>query len=252
MDMGPDDQLNETRKVSKLMAAWQVPSLMHLDSIVQSNPEFKHDFEATVTYLSGQLSHQSLRHGGGPGRNIHSVETQGNSGSSKSEVKKLKREIKALKKGHGGKDSGDKPKVHKSNKTNQAAKFSRSNPGAHIPPNEWKKLTAEQREAARKARERDGISTTRNNGTLATGNEERTVSVLRAVTMDSALAEGTDDLSIDAPRQLLAATHVPPHMLESPPGRSLMTTQRQELYKKGSKRKRSTVQFSQDTKGGGH
>ena len=53
IDMGPNDQMTETSKVSKLMAAWQVPSLLHLNAIVQSNPQCKHDFEATVTFLSG-------------------------------------------------------------------------------------------------------------------------------------------------------------------------------------------------------
>ena len=67
IDMGPNDQMTETRKVSKLMAAWQVPSLLRLNAIVQSNPQYKHDFEATVTFLSGQLSHQLLKHPGGPG-----------------------------------------------------------------------------------------------------------------------------------------------------------------------------------------
>ena len=45
IDMGPDEQMTETRKVSKLMAAWQVPSLQHLSAIVLSNPQYKHDFE---------------------------------------------------------------------------------------------------------------------------------------------------------------------------------------------------------------
>ena len=80
--MGPNDQWTDTRKVTKLMAAWQVPSLMHLNSIVQSNREYKHDFEATVTYLSGQLAHQQMKTAGGPGRNIGAVNQTNNGNNS--------------------------------------------------------------------------------------------------------------------------------------------------------------------------
>ena len=103
------------------MAAWQVPSLLHLNAIVQSNPQYKHDFEATVTFLSGQLSHQMLKHSGGPGRNISTAQTESDGGSqpkaSDSKIKKLERQIKALKNAQGnGKGNGGKSKPHKVNK----------------------------------------------------------------------------------------------------------------------------------------
>ena len=121
---------------------------------------------------------------------------------------------------------GGKTKPHKVNKQ---VKFNRNNPGAYIPAAEWKKLTDEQKEAARKAREKDGIPSRRTNATVET-EEIRTVDAMTVRELKELLAQGTDDDDSvpedSAPRKLVPVTTAHPHhLLQSPPPRPLVTTQ---------------------------
>ena len=54
-DLGPDDQMSETRKVKVLLDAFQVPSLLHIKEIIRSNPEYANNFENCVTFISETL-----------------------------------------------------------------------------------------------------------------------------------------------------------------------------------------------------
>ena len=142
IDMGPNDQMTETRKVSKLMAAWQVPSLQHLSAIVLSNPQCKHDFEASVTFLSGQLSHQVLRCGGWPGRNASTTATGGGDDGCGNAT-----------------DTEDAKDAKEEAQPSATNGFDPEDPGAYVPADVWRQFTPEQKEAARKAREEQGIPT---------------------------------------------------------------------------------------------
>ena len=135
-----------------------------------------------------------------------------------------------------GKGNGGKPKPHKVNKQ---AKFNRNNPGAHIPAAEWKKLTDEQKEAARKAREKDGIPSRRTNATVET-EEKRTLNAMTIRELRELLVQGTDDddsVPEDSPpRKLVPVTTAhPPHLLQSPLPRPLVTTQQQVAYQTSDK-----------------
>ena len=55
-DMEPGDIMSEQRKVTKLMNAWQVESLSHLDASVTGVPARATDFEAAVTFLKDQMA----------------------------------------------------------------------------------------------------------------------------------------------------------------------------------------------------
>ena len=69
-------------------------------------------------------------------------------------MKKLRRKLKQVQAKLNKKRNGGGP-----HKKNTSAKCSKKNPGAFIPASEWRKLSDEQKEAARKARQADGIST---------------------------------------------------------------------------------------------
>ena len=110
-----------------------------------SNPQYKHDFEATVTFLSGQLSHQLLRHGGWPGRNVSATATGGGDDGCGNATDT-----------EDAKDTKDAKEEAQPSATNG---FDPEDPGAYVPLEMWKQFTPEQKEAARKAREEQGIPT---------------------------------------------------------------------------------------------
>ena len=124
-------------------------------------------------------------------------------------------------------------------------------PHAYVPPNEWEKMTAEQKEAARNARNSKGIKS-RSVNTVTTANDDgevRHISRLGSV-MDGDAIEGTDGADEvpdgSSPRQLLpVATVVPPHLLKAPQVKPLVTTQRLQAYKAGVKRQNRAVSFAQ-------
>ena len=167
-------------------------------------------------------------------------------------MRKLKRQIKALKKAQKDGDSGGgKAKPHKVKKQ---AKFNRNNPGAHIPAAEWKELTDEQKEAARKARERDGIPSRRTNATLET-EETRTVSAVTIRELKELLARGADDDDSvpedSTPKKLVpVTTSFPPHLLHPPPAKPLVTTQRQVAYQMSDKQQQTSGQSNKKRKQG--
>ena len=92
-DLGPDNQLTEQRKVNKLMSAWQVPALQHLDATVQSNPEYRDNFDACVHFLSNQMSALKLKNEP-VNRNVASAITANDSDSEATQ--QLKAQIKSL------------------------------------------------------------------------------------------------------------------------------------------------------------
>ena len=123
----------EFRKVNKLMAGWNVSGLSHLSSVVQCQADLKNDFETCVTFLAGQLAHQSMKHGPTPGRNVSSLSTGEDSngeGTRQSKLeKKQAREILALKAklAAGGTPGKQKPK-RPVGKVDKGAKYNPSKP----------------------------------------------------------------------------------------------------------------------------
>ena len=55
MDLGPDDQYSEARKVNKLLSSFKVPALQHLGSTIRNDPRMAHNFEAAVNFVAGEL-----------------------------------------------------------------------------------------------------------------------------------------------------------------------------------------------------
>ena len=251
IDMG-DDEWSEQRKVNKLMAAWKVPALVHLNGIVQATATYKNSFENTVVFLAGQLSHHQMKNHATPGRNVSAATTikdspdnsqsRGSNSPSKRELIRQLKAVQAQLKGKSGKGSGKKPP----HKKNQASKFDPKNAGAYIPPHEWRKLTDEQKAAARKARAEQGIPT-RSAGTVtrsagAVNSSVRTIG--EVIHESSSQPQGlTTPATLRGPG--VTATPLPPSILRAPSVRTFCTTQRvqsQEKWREDRKRKQDQGQ----------
>ena len=168
LDMGPDNELSEERKVNKLMQAWQVQSLQHLHATVSATPRYKGNFDACVNFLSEQLTSIQLMNDG-PGRNINSV-TQTIEGNNK-QLNEIKAQLSSLKKHLDEKKSGNNSKKN-TPKKNKESKYNPSNPGAYVPKEEWDKMTEEQKAKARASRNEQGIKT-RKLASITTGKKKR-------------------------------------------------------------------------------
>ena len=167
LDLGPDNQLTEQRKVNKLMQAFQVPNMTHLDAIVQATPIYRNSFDSTVNLLASQLAQLRLKNGPGQSaRNVGKLQTidedipfdddldSSTKAKLTSEIKSLRkqvqREIKAAKAAKAKAERATHKKV-------QAHKFSKKNPTAYLSSAAWHNLTDEQKVAAREARKKAGI-----------------------------------------------------------------------------------------------
>ena len=163
MDLGPDNQLSEQRKVNKLMQAWQVQSLQHVRAIVSATPAYRDNFDACVYFLSEQLTGLQLMNQA-PGRNV-SLVTKNDIDQNNKQLKDLQVEIKSLQKqlndrksgksGNNGKSGKDSSKG--AAKKNRSDKYDPSNPTAYIPDKVWRSLDKKQIEQIRDAREKEGI-----------------------------------------------------------------------------------------------
>ena len=147
-DLGTDEQLTDSRKVLKLLRAWQVSSLSHLDSTIAADPNMSSDFEAAVTFLKSQLLAQQEKNKGIGNRRAAAL----NSNS-----------MKYTKGGDDDPDARDSYKrPHKKGskaKFKQKGNFDPKNPGAYLKHSVWIKLTDAQKKASREARVANGIPT---------------------------------------------------------------------------------------------
>ena len=196
LDLGPDNQLSEQRKVNKLMQAWQVQSLQHLRATVSATPRYKNNFDACVYFLSEQLTSLQLMNGG-PGRNVAAV-TKNEAQVSNKQLQDLQVQIKSLqmrlKDKKGGKDPSKVPaKKDKSNK------FDPNNPSAYVPKKVWMSLSKEEQKLAREARSNKGIPTRQ---------------VASVLTKRKKPKQPADEMEVETGNQ---PDKVPPSLLKSPP-----------------------------------
>ena len=134
IDLGPNDQMTERRKVTKLMNAFQVKSLSHLDAMITHDPILSVNFEAAVAFLQDQMAAQQLKNKGSRPRNVSNVSSashSNNTGGNKSPHKKWSK-----------------------------SKFNKKQPHLYLSKSEWMKLSDEEKAAAREARKKKGIATT--------------------------------------------------------------------------------------------
>ena len=157
--MGRDNQLSEERKVNKLLDAWNVPALSHLDATIQNDPNLRGSFDNAVNFLANQLSGLKLKNGNQ--RNLSVLTTQEDKPTRT--IAQLKTALKAAKskarKKSGREKGGDKSDDKKpAYKKNPGAKFNKDKPGAYVTSKVWNKMTDEERQAARAARASNGIA----------------------------------------------------------------------------------------------
>ena len=233
IDLGTGNQLSEERKVNKLMQAWHVSSLSHLNAFVTSNPTYKYDFNACVNYLSEQLTHQQLMNKA-PGRNVaalsqDSMDCDDQIDSNNRQIAQLKSQIKSLNKKLERKKGGGKSPSKTPIEKNKSPKFDPSNPGAYIPRPQWEKLSEEERAQARAAREKKGIKT-RKLSCLMSGKKKKRAQLKDdgedAMDVDEdkmdveveTLAGEVQDLTLSAVGTRARARGVDPSLLQSPSG----------------------------------
>ena len=139
MDLGPNDQYTEQRKVRELMKAWQVSYLDSLDPHVLNHPQRSQNFEAAVSFLGDQLANRRVKHttsgSGRNNRNISSLDRDGRTRAPRN------------------------PKKARGNSSNNGSKhkYDPRNPHKFLSGKAWWAMTDAQREEARKARLKRGI-----------------------------------------------------------------------------------------------
>ena len=74
-DLGEENQMSERRKVEKLVSAFQVPNLQHLDAMVTGDPARANNFEVAVTFIAGQMATQRNKNVTGHSRGLAEVDT---------------------------------------------------------------------------------------------------------------------------------------------------------------------------------
>lgn len=158
IDLGPEDQCTEARKVRELMKAWQVSYLDHLDPHVLNNPQINQNFEAAVSFLGDQLANKKVKHS--PGNNNRTARNLGAMGS-------------------GNKQGNKQASARKGNQSKH--KFDPKNPHKFLKGKAWWDLTDAQREEARKARLKRGIQPTKNSRNVSTVQTEEEVQVEKVV-----------------------------------------------------------------------
>jgi len=202
IDLGTTVTMTEQWKVHKLMQAWQVTGLMHLNAIVTATPRYNTSFDNTVNFLGTQLS--SLKLMNGPlNRNISTSYTTDRSPKGP--------------KGRGNeKGKGKRPAY----KQKAAAKFQSKNPSAYVSSEAWKKMTDEEKAAARDARRSAGIPTR----SIQVG-ATKSKPTVEEVTVD----DDSDDETVES-GNTTALPRIAAQLLVSPKVKKVETTQRLSTY----------------------
>jgi hypothetical protein len=246
IDMGPDNQLSEERKVMALQAAWQVPNLQYLDAMMQR--DYSNDFNGAVNFLAEQMSGLKLKNG--PlARSIDSAKTVPDEAPADPDlVSKLKRQVKSLeakrKKGYSNQKSDKKTAV---SRKKPSAKYSSKDPSAYVSKDAWNKMSDEQKAAARASRSAAGIPQ----------RKVSSISVRRSPAVARMPAPSDDDMDVDDDTvqisnvrqrtirfadetvynsddedgdKKMPAVVVPPQVLVAPRVKKLITTQRAATY----------------------
>ena len=119
--------MSERRKVTKLMQAWQVPELMHLDAMVTGDPVRSQNLEAAITFLSDQLASLKNKNTSSMTRRLSAVEQSS--------------------------DNEGSPKKKRTKHSHTQSAFDPDDSTKYLPAKAWRTLTDEQKAVTRKARE---------------------------------------------------------------------------------------------------
>ena len=257
---------SEMLKVQDLLDGFQVPELQHCKSIITSNAQYKNNFDAAAQFIAEQLA--MLKTTNGPtNRTLSVLETDPSTGEQAATKKQLTRKLKSLKK-QLGKAKKAKGKAHK--KANMAAKFTKENPSAYVPPEEWAKMSLEEKALARKARQEQGIPVRGLKALSRRKDPEEPIDVdeggatkgMEAMDVDNDKMEvdakegnqkGTAPVDTNKQGTAPKPAALPSSILKPPPSKlhglkALVTTQRDATYSKGKEGKDKRVNFTLGSK----
>ena len=177
INMGPEDQYSEPRKVSTFMNTFQVAALKHLDATVSSTPGLRNNLEATISFIGTQLASLKLKNGASQStRSVAAVTTTDTADKTESKAS-LKRKLAALqnqvKQLQENKERAAHSRYSRSNGkggkiTNKSDTFDPKNPAAFLPKHAFNKLTDEEKKLVLEARRKAGIPTKRSVGSMDT------------------------------------------------------------------------------------
>jgi hypothetical protein len=201
-DLGPEDQMSEQRMVTKLVRAFQMPELQHLDAMITGDLHRKSNFESAVVFLSDQIAALKTKNIGSHPRSIGAMDSSDGKKSSKYKSHKKSHKTKHPR-ATGKKDDGS---------------FDKDDPGKYQPPDVWRALEPHQQVAARDARKADGIPT----------REERKMSALDTTGSDTGSETTTaTDSDTDSDSGTDSDEDMPMNDVAAPPqARQLHMTQR--------------------------
>ena len=183
IDLGPDDQPTEKRKVEWFLNSWQVPGKDHLTSTVRRDPLLKADFDATCDWLMLEMAQPENKNAvpTSNSRSVAAMETDTKSDS------KSKSRFRSKFKGKPRRGRKDKSKFDRPGKK----KYNQSDPAAWVTAEAWKKMTKEEQQAARDKRREQGIPTRNVSGITS----HRNVS---AASANVQFGEDSEQLSFDS------------------------------------------------------
>lgn len=133
-DLGPADQMSEQRKVTKMVRAFQVPGIDHLDAMVTGDANRMNNFEAAGVFLSDQIAALRTKNIGSHPSRLAAVDSRKND----------RRNLPHKK--------SQKTKHPLGNAGGNARGFDERDPGKYVTGKVWAKFEPEEQEAARKAR----------------------------------------------------------------------------------------------------
>jgi hypothetical protein len=156
-DLGPEDQMSNSRKVIKLVRAFQVPGLEHLDAMITGDPIRRNDFEATVVFLSDQMASLKTKNTGNHARTLAAMDMDPSDTERKPTERKPR--FKPKSKPHK-KTFQSKHKKMFGTTTKTYTKEQLEDPALQYYPNhEWKPFSPEKKASYREARRAAGIPT---------------------------------------------------------------------------------------------
>ncbi len=186
-DMGPNDQPSGARKVEKLLNGFQYPGLSYCRGIIESNPRYKNDFDASVNYIAGQIAGLKALNGAPNQRALAALEQAPTLAAVETDKKP------AAKPSKGGKKSPDK----KAKRTKPKNKYNKKDPGAYVSGKVWRSMSKDEQELARQKRREAGGTPGRSISGVTTS--QRTASAVNTSRVQFEDAEDEMEYEVTAP-----------------------------------------------------
>ena len=188
LDQGPDDQMSDEKKVTKLLKAIKCPNLTASKSTIMATEHLKTDYQAAVSFLQEQVSTELAATRGRPqdSRNVSSLDRSSRGGRGG--------------RGRGGRRGGRGGR----GRGGGATRFDPANPNAYLARATWVAMTPAQQEAARAARTSGGHVPKRKR-------EEQIVCTLASVTTNlESMQARLSEIAVGSPGRMVGSATTTP------------------------------------------